>query len=322
MSKVKSREESRVLFLTFGQDTNFLNGLEAAAKRLEYQALASKQFTDVIRLDFNSIKLLPNFELIEPILSSENWGFGYFVWKPFILNWALTELGPLYDYVIYADAGCELQSNPTKIRHFHRLLRELETQPCLAYFTELPEILMTKSNVLTILENESDKFRGSIEATYILFKSDSGAQLFVREWLRICTKDNFESLMPVQNESDGTVKLQLHCYDQSIFSVIYKNHFKRFLTPIRPKVLKNGKIGMLEEFIYGSNFIWPIRNRSAQTRLNKLLNISAISELSVCLFRVYRIVRRAKQKIDPRSRENKILQLLIPYREAGFISER
>ena len=311
----------KVLFVTFGDDTTHLSGLDKAAKRLERQARSSGLFVEVLRFDFNSVLSLPNFESIKPIFSMDKWGFGYFVWKPFVILWVLENYSHLADYVVYADAGCELQINRKKRLRFHRILRELEGQPVLAHFTELPEILSTKPSVLNALKSEEDKFRGNVEATVIYVKTGEAAMSFMNEWLMRCTSDGFSALMPVYDTND-LAKLDLHRYDQSVFSVLYKNNYDVFLVPIRPRGATEDRLTLVQEFIHSWNVIWPIRNRSGLSKLNQKLNHGLISWLSLPIFLLYRKVRRVKHAIDPRARSDKALSLLIKYKEFGQIAKR
>lgn len=311
----------KILFVTFGEDTVRLQGLDKAAKRLELQTRNSDVFFEVLRFDYNSVRSLPNFELIKPIFSSDNWGFGYFVWKPFILLWVLENYSHLSDYVVYADAGCEFQINKEKRLRLDKIFMELETQPILAHFTENPEILATKPSVLNALKLEEDKFRGNLEAGVLYIKTNAAAKTFVSEWFTSCIIDNFSALMPVYDKH-GSAKLELHRYEGSIFSVMYKNNFDLFLTPVRPRMTNARRLSLVDEFIHSFNLIWPIRNRSGASKLNQRLNHNLISRVSLPIFLLYRKARRIKHVIDPRSRSNKVLNLLIQYKEFGYIAKR
>lgn len=311
----------KILFVTFGQDSAFLQGFDKAAKRLELQARNSDIFFEVLRFDYNSVRSLPNFKLIKPIFSSDSWGFGYMVWKPFILHWILENCSHLCDYIVYADAGCEFQINKEKRLRLDKIFMELEEQPIIAHFTEIPEILTTKPSVLNALKLEEDKFRGNIETGVLYIKTNVAAKIFISEWLNSCTRDNFSALMPVY-DTHGSANLELHRYEQSIFSVMYKNNFDLFLTPIRPRTTNAERLSIVDEFIHSFNLIWPIRNRSGVSKLNQRLNYSLISRISLPIFLLYRKARRIKHFIDPRTRSNKVLNLLIQYKECGYIAKR
>lgn len=311
----------KILFVTFGDDTTHLLGLDKAAKRLESQAQSSGLFVEVLRFDYSSVISLPNFESIKPIFSKDKWGFGYFVWKPFVILWVLENYGHLADYVVYADAGCEFQINQEKQLRFNKILRELDRQPILAHFTELPEILSTKPSVLNALKSEEDKFRGNVEATVIYVKTGEAAMSFMNEWLMRCTSDGFSALMPVY-DANNLAKLDLHRYDQSIFSVLYKNNYDVFLVPIRPRGATEDRLTLVQEFIHSCNVIWPIRNRSGRSKLNQTLNYGLISWISFPIFVLYRKARRLKHAIDPRARSDRALSLLIKYKELGAFAKR
>ncbi len=322
MTSYRKDSYLKILFVTFGDDTHHLQGLDLAAKRLEAQAISSSLFTLVLRFDYSSVQSLPNFGLIKTMFARDIWGFGYFVWKPFIVNWVMDTYGDLYDYVVYADAGCEIQINRTKKRRFHSILSKLDSQPILAHFTELPETLVTKRGVLDSLNCDSDKFRGNLEAGVLYLKTGVVAKAFVNEWLTRCVSDNFAALMPDYDESSGQQIFESHRFDQSVFSVLYKNNFDLFLIPVRPRVTKDGKLNLFDEIIHSQNSIWPIRNRTGISNLNQSLNNNVLSLLAFPLLVIFRAARRKKHKINSKYGSHTFSKELIPYKEHGWFATR
>jgi hypothetical protein len=315
-------KDKKIIFLTFADDSRDFSRMKDAAIRLVSQCESSNLFAEVIRLDFESVKKLPNFGKIAPLFSLDLWGLGYFVWKPFIINWALDFFHENYDFVVYADAGCEFLSNKHSDKIFHKILDNLEEQSVLAYVTELPELLMTKKSVLDSLIDEKDKYRGNIEATVIYFKLDSAALDFSNTWLEMCINDNFNALMPVNNSKTGAPVLPLHCFDQSVFSVLYKNSFSLALTPVRPRISNNGFVRDFEHYLLSFNSIWPIRNRTGDSVLGKKGIFRSGSRIALYIYFLLRRVRRVKQFLDPRAKRNQFLRLLISYKEHGLLSRK
>jgi hypothetical protein len=319
---MQKNKKPRILFITFGEDSSHLQGLEIAAKRLHDQCIKADVFSKVIVLNRASVEEMPNFNLIKPLFSNESWGLGFFVWKPFILGWAFSEFEGQFDYIVYADAGCELQANKVRVKKLYSTLRRLENQPVLAHFSELPEILVTKKSVLDLLVDEADKFRGNVEATVIYLKMGKAAEKFVNEWLMLCTENNGSALKPIEDNDNNSLMLQFHRYDQSIFSVHYKNNFASFLTPIRPRIDISGKPLFVDEILLSFNILWPLRNRSEVSRLNPLINNVLVSEFAFTFFRLFRILKKVKQKIWMKKNSFNELSLLIHYREFGRMSTR
>jgi len=317
--------KGKIALLTFGSDSIHLKGFEAAASRFEKEAIDSKVFSKVLRINQAKLSKLPNFDRIEKLADKELWGMGYFIWKPFIIDWALSTLSDEYTHLVYADSGCEILSNKVIVFNFGKIISKLENQPVLAHFTEIPEILTTKKTVLNILEDKIDEFRGNVEATVIYMKICPESKKFIREWLEFCIADNFVNIIPVLDSVSNQPHLPLHCYDQSVFSVLYKNAFKFFLVPVRPRTkLVNGStiISRADKLGLSFNMVWPLRNRSEIPILKKRDSKIYLSILSSFLFRFLRILRRLKQKTDPRARKNPYLQLLIRYKERGFIAHK
>jgi predicted transposase YbfD/YdcC len=312
----------RTVFITFGE--NIAGGYQFgdAAERLELQAKSSSFFDGVLNFDAQSLSKLPNFTQIEKLFSQEYWGFGYFIWKPFIIDWALNTLSSEYDYVVYADAGCEIADNYSSRSTFEKTLTLLNQQPVLAFWNEQPEIGATKKNVLNILADPEDHYRGQIEATVIYFKIEEKSKEFSTSWLNSCIDNHFEAILPEIDSTTGKIDLSLHRYDQSLFSVLYKNEFNIALNPIRPRVNREGAPKRFDLFIHIFNPILPLRNRSSKEFVNQQNRYSVIVYAAKTLFVVFRVIRSLKRRIDPRAKNNSNLRLLKRYQNLGWYSTK
>lgn len=96
--------------LTFGEGSN---GYRAAARRLAAQGVATGMFDASEAIDGAYIRQnYPEFwEAHGRFMASNPRGFGYWVWKPFVILEALKAL-PAGWGVAYLDGGCVLNDTP------------------------------------------------------------------------------------------------------------------------------------------------------------------------------------------------------------------
>lgn len=70
----------------------------------------------------------------ESLLTRRTRGFGYWLWKPYLVSHALHEWSRDVDYVLYLDAGCEINVSQKSSRRWLEYLEMAETvqadSPC------------------------------------------------------------------------------------------------------------------------------------------------------------------------------------------------
>ena len=189
------------------------------------------------------------------LLNSSVPGFGYFSWKPEIVNTVLNrypECG-----VAYVDAGCELNSSFLAKVRLKQFLKKAKNG---SYFHTLnyQEQMYTKKLVLDYFDlSDTDRRSPQIQATWFLISGQLGKEISNR-WLSAALKGR-EML---DDSSDlESLEFKGHRHDQSLLSCAAKSmqiQPKRHKPCFRPLTLASRIQCNLHP-------IWSSRNRSGQS---------------------------------------------------------
>lgn len=246
---------------------NFSNGLYAQS-----QTINSKSALDIGGLDKSYSKTpkdLPyHFYWKHRQLFKYTRGFGYWIWKPYLIREALRKM--VYgDFLFYTDSGCYF------IKNVESLFNQFEANTHIMAF-ELPykESSYTKRDTFVYMNCDTDAFTQSKQrlSTYILFKKTDITLSFVDEWLtytsdkRIVTDQ--DNTCGMSNYSDFIA----HRHDQSVFSLLSKKYgFEGFRDPSQ----------------YGNSYIADYPNSSYEQLLcsNRQKNIDYSPSIAMRIFR-------------------------------------
>nr|VFJ75063.1 MAG: hypothetical protein BECKFW1821C_GA0114237_106813 [Candidatus Kentron sp. FW] len=153
-------------------------------------------------------------------------GAGYWIWKPCIIAEVLGKMAD-GDYLVYADAGCEINSRGIdRFREYIQLLDSSE-YGCLSFRMEhLPERCWTKRDVFDYFHVGIDSDiagSGQLIGGVILFKKCRHAVMLIDKWLSTLYDDPVLFTDHCYSE-DHHGEFVEHRHDQSIFSIIRKLH--------------------------------------------------------------------------------------------------
>jgi len=269
---------SNTLVLHF---VTFADGNEeiiSAGKRLINQCNQSTIFASASAYDRSYFENLLDETIIE-IMSPENRGFGYWLWKPLLIQQLLATEIKENEVLIYSDSGTELNLNIVSSSRLQKFVAETQEQPILAFSTHEPEFKFTKKKCLEILVNVSDTETFQVEATTIVVRNCLESRTFINNWVSIASSDNLSFIDDsLGDENPGFVD---HRHDQSIFSILYKNsEFKAYQLK-SPEYSENPKkVSLFQSLAFNGFAIWPIRNRSGYSILKPWQTNSFIAFLT------------------------------------------
>lgn len=149
-------------------------------------------------------------------------GFGYWIWKPYVIWRALNALEE-GDELYYVDAGCHL--NPRGRTRLGEYAEMLESNPLgLAAFELTPDCSVqrfTKMDLLVhmgVADDEDILSHSQICATHVFCVKNEQVMAFLSEWLKICENihlvDDSPSHLP-----EPTCFVE-HRHDQSVFTLL------------------------------------------------------------------------------------------------------
>lgn len=207
-------------FITFADSR-----LTGALTRIAKQAHAMEFFDEIETLtekDLDSAYLEENKHLLKRGVR----GFGYWIWKPYVIWRALQGMAE-GDELYYVDAGCHF--NPrgrTRMLEYAETLRQNELG--IAGFELTPDCSVrafTKMDLLIrtgVCGQEEHLSRAQVCATHVFVRKNAGSMGFLEEWLAICRDIHLVDDSP--SEKPDLPCFVEHRHDQSIFSILCMLH--------------------------------------------------------------------------------------------------
>lgn len=176
-----------------------------------------------------------------------------------------------FDYFFYAGSGCEINTNKFAIRDLHQMLRKSKKNLFYVEHTLLPEYMFTKEEVIRkLVKSSADLNTPQIMATFFVVAATTKVgelNSIADEWFKFSTLEDGRFIQDDFNNKFQHANFVAHRNDQSIFSIILKNHgidsymerqrnFVRFFPGIRGS----------------TTFLWTPRNRYEISTLPKRVN--------------------------------------------------
>jgi hypothetical protein len=212
----------RILLLSFAG-----GGLARSTTRSRFirEAKKSKLFEDVIVFKRRDLDKLPSLDWARQanFLQSRTRGFGYWAWKPTVIQWDLQS--ERYDVILYADVGCSISSDARAREKLLEWVVISRGSGVLSF--ELPnlEIEYTKQEVIDECARRElqigDK-EGQLMGGISVWDSKSKvAHEICEDWLELCSRDNGKLLLDSGSVEENS-KLIAHRHHQSLFRLAVK----------------------------------------------------------------------------------------------------
>lgn len=196
--------------------------MSASLRRIKEQALAFSLFEDIFV--FNETDLDYSFrQRHKDILVLGSRGYGYWIWKPFIIQKVLKKLSD-GDILVYADAGCHLNlEGKARLSFYLDILAKNELGLLVFEQIGLLERHWTKGDIFDYFKVREDK---SITDSYqragttLIIQKNRNIEVLLNKWNQICEEyfliDDTPSASP---DLEGFVENR---HDQSIISILSK----------------------------------------------------------------------------------------------------
>ena len=205
-------------FCTFGSTP----GYNAALARIKKQALDSGYFDTVHIYDQTNT---PGIDAHREFIDTHTRGYGYWIWKPLIILDIMKKVAS-GDTIIYADAGCYINSTPGSREIFAKYLVALDAPPYRLgfYFPSLKESVWCKGDLLDYFglrggsHASSGQFMGGIQ----ILKNTPDNQALMEEWLSVMTRDGYRFVDDSPSISPNEAGFREHRHDQSVISLLMK----------------------------------------------------------------------------------------------------
>jgi hypothetical protein len=207
----------------------FATGIfELSADRLGRQVAEFPQNMEFRKYTMDTLKSDKTFwQKHGDFIQQNSKGVGYWFWKPYLVLQNLDEMDD-GDTLIYADAGCYLQS--TGALRLEELIQISRQHPSgiVAFNSEQPNQAMNKADVFDIYPEAAAKTQ--IVATAFVVSKNPHSQRFFEEFYKTAQEDNYHLLTDAPSRKPNHPTFQTHRHDQSIFTMLaYK--YQIYITP-------------------------------------------------------------------------------------------
>lgn len=223
MKKPCCEKQPKRCFLSFADSR-----MASALHRIKTQAQEIGVFDDIQAI--NETALDDAFtSKWNHILQPSVRGFGYWVWKPYLI-WKTLENLPDGSILLYCDAGCHLNplGRPKLLKYFDLLQHDaLGVQAFAASSLKKAmrlERYWTKGDLLDYFrcrDNKSVIDSSQIEATHILCRKCDTSIRFMMKWYRVF-EENFSLIDDSPSQSSDLPEFCENRHDQSVFSLMFK----------------------------------------------------------------------------------------------------
>jgi len=259
MSNLAEPRSPKIFFMTFGAgEKNMLD----AANRLGNQALESGFFDQVEVLSYSD---LPDnvTELFTPNRFEEIRGFGFWAWKPFLINEKIQALMD-GDVLVYLDAGSEI--NKRGGARFTYYLDFVARNDVLVFPTFHQHRFWVKPHHALRIETR-DFYRNQVWAGLIMLRVGEMSRRIVSRWHELAFQDSGSALTEEVDEGEHYQQgFREHRFDQSILSHII---FSENVPVLDRDETHHSPWEKGEEFPFLS-----LRNRTGVSKLDKIFRES------------------------------------------------
>ena len=199
--------------------------MTGALKRLRWQA-EDMQFFDKIHLLTNQDLDSSFSTTYNHILNPRTRGFGYWLWKPYIIQQLLESI-PMGDELYYVDAGCHFNPHgKARLKEYAAMLAASELGiVAFQLGKSCSERAYSKMDLMIHLGVHQAAHitdSGQLSATHVFCKKKESSIAFINEWLNTCYNLHFIDDSPSLNPNFP--EFIEHRHDQSVFSILGKLH--------------------------------------------------------------------------------------------------
>ena len=214
------------IFISFGGPTPAYHD---ALTRICDQATSSKMFDKVIGYTEKDLQNDVEFwKKHKDFVNANPRGYGYWIWKSYI-NYKTIQEANEDDIIVYADAGCELQlKNSDRLKYYIEILKnktmDFNEFGILGFNGFFEETQYSKMDtIVSIYRGNYDIYNSpQIVATAFIYKKCENTENIMSVWYQK------SCIYRILDDRPGTIvnhpSFKEHRHDQSIFSLIMKDH--------------------------------------------------------------------------------------------------
>ena len=245
--------EQSIYFTSFSAPSKYYGSLNRIGK----QANSFNIFKEIYL--FTDLELKNDIDFWnkhEKFILSNNRGYGYWLWKPYIILKVLEKMND-NDILLYCDSGCEL--NIDGIEHMNILIEKTNNKLIIGTSCSSDDYRYTKMDIINYFKiNDIDLLKKPhMQSGVIMLKKCDIIFNLINEWYNIMS-NNYKLIDDSQSISQNNVEFIENRHDQSIFSMLVKKY-----NLINADVDPTYWINCNDYLTYGIKYpIWTCRNKS------------------------------------------------------------
>lgn len=211
------------LFLSFADSS-----LTPSLKRIEEQANQMHIFDKIF---IYNEKRIPHYikKRIKYVIKHTNSkrGYGYWSWKPALINFILNTEMDDGDLLLYCDAGCDI--NPQcreKLSEYFELTKKHDILVSQFDNNEFCDYYWSKSDTIKLFEGKItvEKLnQGQIQGGIIFMIANPYTRKIANTWENLMSEDNLHYFDDSPSIISNNIGFKEHRHDQSIFSLLLKS---------------------------------------------------------------------------------------------------
>lgn len=162
--------------------------------------------------------------LYKDFVDNNKRGFGYWIWKPWIINFLLQHKIKKNSYLLYLDVGCSFNANGQARALKYIDFMEAHNKSFMAFQMEHLEKKWTKGEIFDFFGSRNLGDTGQFHASVILFKNNEISRSLVSRWLSLMVnQQHFFTDIPSTTPNFPDFVDNRH--DQSVFSMCIKAEY-------------------------------------------------------------------------------------------------
>ena len=227
ITPLHSSSSSSVHFLSFGAGKEFKKSLA----QIEKEALQFS-FFDYVHACNEDLLVEDNdfWNQHGKFIVNNPRGYGYWLWKPYIVLRLLDKIKE-NDIIVYADAGCQLNSSTIEAKERMNEYVEIARKSphgILSFALKHPDLIdarYTKMDTAVALDipplGDFMYSKQLVGGIFVVRKCPYVMELF-RSFLFACTMDNYHNITDCPSHLTNLPEFKEHRHDQSVFSLLRK----------------------------------------------------------------------------------------------------
>lgn len=203
-----------ILAITYGDD-NF-------SQSNDYNLYTAKKYGNADKtIMFGPKDLDDHFRKENADILKSKRGAGYWLWKPYVINKAITMID-YGDYLVYADSGSFYTRDLNELIEF---MKDNKTDVFLGQL-EHEECCYSKRDAFVLLDVDTEEIAHSnqYEASFLLIKKTELSEKIIRDWLLNCCDIRIISDNPNVCGKEDYPNFIENRYDQTVLSLIAKKN--------------------------------------------------------------------------------------------------